>query len=104
MELPFAKKVAVRLSDGLYILRFLGARRRPVTGLVVNKDPGLGLFYVGCALLSVGVMGALLLRADELVVRREEGKVVVSGRSSKGGVGFDEDFGRWMKRLRRELG
>lgn len=84
VTLPLGEWVPVTLADGAYAFRFNGARRAALTGLTVSRDPGLTAFYVGCLLLSLGVAVAMLLTYDELFLYIRDGKVYLTGRSSKG--------------------
>jgi hypothetical protein len=81
---PFGERVGVTVGGDVYAVRFMGAQTGPVSGLTVARDPGLWFFYGGCILLSLGVMGALLMRFEELMIYTRDGRTYVAGRSNKG--------------------
>jgi cytochrome c biogenesis protein ResB len=101
--LPLGEWVPVALADGAYAFRFNGARRAPLTGLTVSRDPGLTAFYVGCLLLSLGVAVAMLLTYDELLLYVRDGKAYLAGRSSKGPRLAGPAFERWAAKIREGL-
>lgn len=101
LQLPFGMRVPVKLKDGNYFFRFAGAKVAPVTGLTVNKDPGVGVFYAGCLLLSLGVAIALLWRYDEFFLFVREGKTYFAGRSAKGPTLFLPVFREYVERIKR---
>ena len=95
-EFPFGKRVKVHARDGEYLLRFVGTREAPVTGFTVTRDPGLAFFYVGCALLTIGVFAAALLRHDELFAYVRGGRVCLAARSGEGADVPRDVFDRWV--------
>jgi hypothetical protein len=99
--LPFGRRVPVRLRGGTYLLRFVGARKAPVTGLTVSRDPGVTWFYVGAALLSLGVCVTMLWRYDEVLLFNRAGALCFAGRSQKGPDVIRPDFERWAAALKR---
>jgi cytochrome c biogenesis protein len=102
LTLPPGEWVEAALSDGAYALRFAGLRRGALTGLTLARDPGLGAFYAGCLLFSLGVAVAMLLSYDELFLYRSGGKIYLTGRSSKGARWGRPAFERWAAKLREE--
>jgi hypothetical protein len=102
-SLPAGEWVSVELADGGYAFRFNGARRAPLTGLTVSRDPGLTVFYVGCLLLSLGVAAAMLLSYDELFLYVRDGKAYLAGRSSKGPRLARPAFDRWAAKIKKGL-
>jgi hypothetical protein len=103
ISLPLGEWVSVELADGGYALLFNGARRAPLTGLTVSRDPGLTAFYVGCLLLSLGVAVAMFFSYDELFVYVRGGTVYLAGRSSKGPRLLAAAFERWAARIKERL-
>ena len=101
--LPLGEWVTVALVDGEYAFRFNGARRAALTGLTVSRDPGLTVFYVGCLLLSLGVVAATLLSYDELFLYVRDGTAYLAGRSSKGPQLLRPAFERWAAKIKEEL-
>lgn len=99
-ELRPGEWVEASLSDGTYGLRFVGMRRGALTGLTLARDPGLGAFYAGCLLLSLGVAVAMLLSYDELFLYRSGGKIYLAGRTSKGARWGRPAFERWAAKLK----
>jgi cytochrome c biogenesis protein ResB len=103
VSLPWGEWVPVKLTDGDYAFRFGGARRAPLTGLTVSRDPGVAIFYVGCLLLSLGVAAAMLLSYDELFVYVRGGTAYLAGRSSKGSKLLRPAFERWAAKIKEGL-
>jgi cytochrome c biogenesis protein ResB len=103
ISLPMGEWVQVGLADGGYAFRFDGARRVPLTGLTVSRDPGLTAFYVGCLLLSLGVAVAMLFSYDELFIYVRGGAAYLAGRSSKGPKLLGPAFERWAAKIKERL-
>jgi hypothetical protein len=103
ISLPLGEWVSAELADGAYALRFNGARRAPLTGLTVSRDPGLTAFYVGCLLLSLGVAAAMFFSYDELFVYVRGGTAYLAGRSSKGPRLIAAAFERWAAKIKEGL-
>jgi cytochrome c biogenesis protein ResB len=103
ISLPMGEWVPVELADGGYGFRFNGARRAPLTGLTVSRDPGLTAFYVGCFLLSLGVAAAMLLSYDELFISVRGGTAYLACRSSKGPKLLGPAFERWAAKIKEGL-
>jgi len=100
---PYGRRVPVKLGDGYYLFRFLGSKSGRVTGLTVARDPGLWPFYVGCLLLSLGVVAAMLWRYDELVVYARGDRLMLGGRSQKGPRVMAPAFERWTAVIKERL-
>jgi cytochrome c biogenesis protein len=103
ISLPMGEWVQVELADGGYAFRFDGARRVPLTGLTVSRDPGLTAFYVGCLLLSLGVAVAMLFSYDELFIFVRGGAAYLAGRSNKGPKLLGPAFERWAAKIKERL-
>jgi len=103
VNLPLGKWVQLGLADGEYAVRFAGARRAPLTGLTVSRDPGLTAFYVGCLLLSLGVAGAMLISYDEFFLYLRGGAAYLAARSSKGPQFLKPTFERWAAKIKEGL-
>ncbi len=103
ISLPMGEWVQVELADGGYAFRFGGARRVPLTGLTVSRDPGLTAFYVGCLLLSLGVAVAMLFSYDELFIFVRGGSAFLAGRSSKSSKLLGPAFERWAAKIKERL-
>lgn len=103
ISLPLGEWVPVRLADADYAFRFNGARRAPLTGLTVSRDPGVTVFYVGCLLLSLGVAAAMLLSYDELFIYVRGGTAYLAGRSNKGPKLLGPAFERWAAKMKEGL-
>ncbi len=74
------------------------------TGLQVCKDPGVGVVYLGCGLLLLGLLVAFFSshRRIWLLIREEKGQVIVlvAGSANKNRSGFDRDFETLVRGLR----
>lgn len=103
LKFPFYESVNVNLAGSDYLLRFMGDKSAPVTGLTVARDPGLYFFYVGCILFTLGVAAASLLRFDELFAFVRDGRVYIAARSSKGSRLLKPAFDRWVAKAKGEL-
>lgn len=102
-DFPFARRVVVKTDDGDYLFRFLGSKTASVTRLTVARDPGLGFFYAGCLLFSVGVVAAMLWRYDEIAAYVRDGRVYVAARSNKGARVLRPAFDAWLAGIREDL-
>lgn len=98
---PYGARIPVKLTDGDYLFKFIGSKQAPVTGLTLARDPGLIWFYIGCALLSLGVCGAFLIRYDELFLFTRHNKWYLGARSNKGPRILGPTFEKWTAEARR---
>jgi cytochrome c biogenesis protein ResB len=102
-DFPFAARVGVKTDDGHYLFRFLGSKTGPVAGLTVARDPGLGFFYAGCLLFSIGIVAAMLWRYDELAAYVRDGRVYIAARSNKGARVLKPAFDGWLSEIREDF-
>ena len=77
------------------------------TGLQVRKDPGVGVVYLGCILMTIGPYAAFFTSHRKLwvMVQSEKGKVRVSiaASASKHKVSFETDIDGALKAINREV-
>jgi cytochrome c biogenesis protein ResB len=102
-EFPFGERVGVEVGGDVYAVRFMGAQVGAVSGLTVARDPGLWFFYVGCLLLSLGVIAALLIRFEELMIYTHDGQTYVAGRSNKGARVTRPWFEEYAAEIEKEI-
>ncbi|MCP4229113.1 MAG: cytochrome c biogenesis protein ResB [bacterium] len=94
-ELPFLRgeRMGLITADGSsYMIRFMGEGTAPYSGLTASKDPGLGIFYAGAIVLTLGVIVAMLFRHETIMFFPISNKLLVGGRTNKGNDMFVEKF------------
>ncbi|UCE26450.1 MAG: cytochrome c biogenesis protein ResB, partial [Candidatus Coatesbacteria bacterium] len=104
IDVGFGERVTWELPDGTYVVEFLGKNVAPYSGLTVSRDPGLGVFYAGAILFSLGVMMALYLRHERIYVIGDAGRTIIAGQSNKGNDMFAEKFERVTIDMSKKLG
>lgn len=104
VDVGFSERVMWELSDGSYVVQFLGKEVAAYSGLTVSRDPGLGVFYAGAILFSLGVVMALYLRHERIYVVGDASKTIIAGRSNKGNDMFGEKFERVAADVAEKLG
>ncbi len=76
--------------------------------LLVTRDPGVLTFYLGCALMVVGLAISLLLSHRRLWVHfssteKNGSSILISGTSNKNMVGFEQQFEHLIERINRDF-
>ena len=104
VDVGFNERVTWELSDGTYVVQFLGKEVAAYSGLTVSRDPGLGVFYAGAILFSLGIVMALYLRHESIYVVGDASKTIIAGRSNKGNDMFGEKFERVAADVAKKLG
>lgn len=104
VDVGFNERVTWELSDGTYVVQFLGKEVAAYSGLTVSRDPGLGVFYAGAILFSLGIVIALYLRHESIYVVGDASKTIIAGRSNKGNDMFGEKFERVAADVAKKLG
>lgn len=99
-DFPFGARVNVKTDDGDFLFRFLGSRAAPVAGLTIARDPGLGFFYAGCLIFSIGVVAVMLWRYDEVAAYVRNGRVYIAARSNKGARVLKPAFDAWVAEIK----
>jgi cytochrome c biogenesis protein ResB len=104
VDVGFSERAVWELSDGTYVVRFLGKEVAAYSGLTVSRDPGLGIFYAGAILFSLGVVMALYLRHEQVYVVGDASGTILAGRSNKGNDMFADKFEGMAARISDRLG
>ena len=70
------------------------------TGLQVAKDPGVGVVWLGCALMVIGICIAFFMSHKRIWIRIAGGRVVMGGSASKNPAGFGILFDSLVDKLK----
>jgi len=101
---PIGQRMGLITADGSsYMIRFLGEGAAPYSGLTASKDPGLGLFYAGAIILTLGVTIAMLFRHETILFYPKGNKLIVGGRSNKGNDMFLDNFENKVQKIIAEF-
>lgn len=84
------------------VIHFKGEEKRMYTGLQVAKDPGVGIVWLGCLLMVVGIFAAFFLSHRRVWVRIQHGTVTMGGNASKNQAAFQHFFDALADKLARE--
>jgi len=84
------------------VIHFKGEEKRMYTGLQVAKDPGVGIVWLGCLLMVVGIFAAFFLSHRRIWVRIQHGTVTVGGNASKNQAAFQLFFEGLADKLKTE--
>ena len=71
------------------------------TGLQVAKDPGVGVVWLGCALMVVGICIAFFMSHKRVWIRISGSRVVMGGSASKNPTGFSLIFDKLVEKLKQ---
>jgi cytochrome c biogenesis protein len=85
-----------RRNDSL-VFSFGGLNSKMYTGLQVAKDPGVNIVWLGCALMTIGIIMAFFLSHQRVWVRlspSQDGRVevVLAGSASRNRLAFEKRF------------
>jgi len=84
---------------GELIIQYGGADEKLYTGLQVAKDPGVWIVWLGCALMTVGIMMAFFLSHNRLWIRISGGRAVLGGTASKNPAAFERKFEEYVEKF-----
>ena len=85
---------------GEVIFTYDASDARFFTGLQVAKDPGVGVVWLGCALMVVGICIAFFMSHKRVWIRIAAGRVVMGGSASKNPAGFGIIFDSLVEKLK----
>jgi len=78
-----------------------------LTGLQINKDPGVPLIWAGCGIIMVGFFLSFYLshrRIRVLIVReRMAGKIMIGGLTNKNQSYFEKEIGQIIEKMKGVL-
>ncbi len=86
-----------------FILTFEADSPREYTGLSVTKDPGVWVVWIGCFLMTNGLILSFFFSHQRVWVRipkGPDGEIVLAGTANKNRVGFEKTFGELVDRIR----
>lgn len=86
---------------GELVLQYGGADEKLYTGLQVAKDPGVWVVWLGCALMTVGIIMAFFLSHNRLWIRIAGGRGVLGGTASKNPAAFERKFEEYVEKLKQ---
>jgi cytochrome c biogenesis protein len=90
-------------KNGVPLFKYVGGHEAMYTGLQVARDPGVGIVWLGCLLMVVGVYCAFFLSHRRVWVLIKDGSVVIGGNANKNPAGFELAFERLVLRIKGEL-
>lgn len=85
------------VGDGRPPISFLGLAPWMYTGLQVARDPGVGIVWVGCGLMVLGILMAFFLSHRRVWVRLSKGadsrlEVALAGSANRNTLAFEKAF------------
>ncbi len=86
-------------GDGKPPISFRGLAPWMFTGLQVARDPGVGIVWVGCGLMILGIVMAFFLSHRRVWLRLSKGadgrlEVVLGGAANRNRLAFEKAFGK----------
>jgi cytochrome c biogenesis protein len=91
------------LKNGAPLFNYLSGQERMYTGLQVARDPGVGIVWLGCLLMVIGVYCAFFLSHRRVWMLISDGCVVVGGNANKNPAGFELAFERLVTKIKGDL-
>jgi cytochrome c biogenesis protein len=85
---------------GELVIQYAGADEKLFTGLQVAKDPGVGIVWFGCALMTIGICMAFFMSHNRLWIRISGGRAVFGGTASKNPAAFERTFEEYVEKLK----
>lgn len=86
---------------GDLILTFDGMDQKFYTGLQVAKDPGVGVVWLGCFLMVVGICMAFFMSHKRIWARVSDAGVTLGGSASKNPTGFEIAFDELVEKVNK---
>jgi len=94
------------LPDG-HKIEFIDYWGVEYTGLQVSRDPGVGLFYIACAIMSIGLYIAFFISHRKIWIRlsNEKNSVRISlgGSVSKNRISFERDIEKMLSKVLQKI-
>jgi cytochrome c biogenesis protein len=90
-------------GNGEFNLSFEEVTSREYTGLQVSKDPGVGIVWVGCGLMILGLIVSFFFSHQRVWVsipKDSKGEIVFAGSANKNRIGFEKMFGQLVEGVR----
>lgn len=93
-------------NDSL-VFSFGGLTSKMYTGLQVAKDPGVNVVWLGCLLLTAGMMGSFFVSHRRIWIRLAEGphgkvEVTVAGSANRNRPAFEKTFASILAEIRKD--
>ncbi len=95
-----------RRNDSL-VFSFGGLTAKMYTGLQVAKDPGVNVVWLGCLLLTAGMMGSFFVSHHRIWIRLAEGphgwvEITAGGTTNRNRPAFDKTFASVLAEVRKD--
>ncbi len=87
-----------------FTLTFEKIQEMEYTGIQVTKDPGVGIVWVGCGLMIIGLFASFFFSHQRVWLRISKRKgegMILAGTTNKNRIGFEKIFGKMVEALRR---
>ncbi len=96
-----------RLRNDSVVFSFGGLAPKMYTGLQVSKDPGVNVVWLGCLLLTAGMMISFFVSHRRIWIRLAEGKqgkveITAGGTANRNRPAFEKTFAAVLAELRKE--
>jgi cytochrome c biogenesis protein len=96
-----------RLRKDSLVFSFEGLNARMYTGLQVAKDPGVNVVWLGCLLLTAGMMVSFFAYHRRIWIRLSPGnqgkvEVTAAGSANRNRPAFEKAFAAIMAEIREE--
>jgi cytochrome c biogenesis protein len=85
---------------GELVLQYAGADEKLYTGLQVAKDPGVWVVWLGCALMTIGIIMAFFMSHNRFWIRITGSRIVFGGTASKNPAAFAGKFESLVEKLK----
>jgi len=86
-----------------FVFTFEGDSPREFTGLQVTRDPGVGVVWIGCGLLIIGLIVSFFFSHQRVWIRipkTRSREVILAGSTQKNRIGFENTFSELVNRVR----
>jgi len=94
-------------TNGDYRFELEGFWAPELTGLQINKDPGVPLIWTGCGTIMVGLLLSFYLshRRIRILIEKDgaAGKITIGGSANKNQAGFEKEIGRVTEEIKGAL-
>jgi cytochrome c biogenesis protein len=95
-----------RRNDSL-VFSFGGLTAKMYTGLQVAKDPGVNVVWLGCLLLTAGMMGSFFVSHRRIWIRLAEGpqgkvEITAGGTTNRNRPAFEKTFASVLAEVRKD--
>ncbi len=88
-----------------FVLTLEEVIEKEYTGLQVTKDPGVGIVWIGCGMMVLGLLVSFFSSHQRIWIRipKGGGEIILAGSTNKNRVGFEKRFRNLVEDIQKRI-